>query len=685
MARAETETTPDAAEADVADAVHLDTISITATRSPMAAFEYPGMVTVVGREQIDTTMPSTPDDILRWVPNVEFVGGPRRTSEAPSIRGFSGPDVIVTIDGARQNFDSGHDGRFFIDPSLLREVEVLRGAASSLYGSGGTGGVIELRTVRAEDMLKSGQTTGVRITGGYQTANHEPMTSVTAFGRPDENVDVVASMTLRRSGSIRLGDGSKLDQTDDDILAGLAKVGVDLAEHHAVEASFQRFNNEAVEPNDGRAVSGDLVEKDITADTIRLAYRYNDPADSLFDIDATVYYTNFVADELRLDTLGGGPVGELLTRDVETHGFRLDNRSRLMLSEAAGLTITTGAEGYRDEQNGAAGSSVRGGVPNAKADFFGVYGQAELAWTEPFGALPGDVLLVSGLRYDRYGASSDLGADNDDQALSPRVGLSYLPTGWSLLFASYAEAFRAPTINEIYLSGVHFEIPGMGIVNRFIANPDLRPQTTRTVEFGAGLDFRGVVRPGDRVQIKGTHFIVRGKDFIDLEVNQPFPPACSVFIPGDCDGTTRSVNVADARLHGNEIEASYEDNRIRLELGFSDIDGENRNTGEKLGILTPPQMTLHAALKLPEMDSVVGWRMLAADEFDKVNEDDERRAGYAVHDVYFSWRPSSARLPGLEVNFGVQNIFDKAYSRVYTDALEPGRNYTALVSYTLAW
>lgn len=82
---------------------------------------------------------------------------------------------------------------------------------------------------------------------------------------------------------------------------------------------------------------------------------------------------------------------------------------------------------------------------------------------------------------------------------------------------------------------------------------------------------------------------------------------------------------------------------------------------------------------------MVGWRMLAADEFDKVNEDDERRAGYAVHDVYFSWRPSSARLPGLEVNFGVQNIFDKAYSRVYTDALEPGRNYTALVSYTLAW
>lgn len=91
VARAETETTPDAAEADVADAVHLDTISITATRSPMAAFEYPGMVTVVGREQIDTTMPSTPDDILRWVPNVEFVGRAAADQRSPQHPGIFRP------------------------------------------------------------------------------------------------------------------------------------------------------------------------------------------------------------------------------------------------------------------------------------------------------------------------------------------------------------------------------------------------------------------------------------------------------------------------------------------------------------------------------------------------------------------------------------------------------------------
>ena len=70
------------------------------------------------------------------------------------------PTSSSNFDGARQNFGSTHDGRFFIDPRLLDSVEVLREPASSLYGSGATGGVIEFRTVDAADLLAQGQTAG---------------------------------------------------------------------------------------------------------------------------------------------------------------------------------------------------------------------------------------------------------------------------------------------------------------------------------------------------------------------------------------------------------------------------------------------------------------------------------------------------------------------------------------------
>lgn len=667
--------------------VRLAPVSVTATRGPVETFSYPGMVTVVGAEEIDRLTPSSPDDILRWVPGVEFTGGPRRTGETPSIRGFSGPDVVVLIDGARQNFESGHDGRFFIDPSLLREVEVLRGPASALYGSGGTGGVIEFRTKRAEDLLAPGETAGLRVSGGFQTANHERLGAVTAFARPTEEVDVLTSFALRKSGSINLGDGSQLDQSDDDIVSGLAKLGVELTAHQAVEASFQRFANTAQEPNNGQSAGGDEVEKEITADTWRLAYRYDNPDDPLFDVDASVYHTAFTADELRLDSTGGGPVGEVLKRDVDTLGFRLDNRSRLALTDDAFVTFTYGAEGYRDEQDGGAGGAERGGVPDAEAEFSGLYGQAQVSLLEPFGVLPGELRILPGLRYDSYTSSSAIAADNSDDALSPRLGVSYLPTEWSLLFANYAHAFRAPTINELYTTGVHFQIPvGAGITNRFVSNPNLQPQTTETFEVGGGLDFDSVVAAGDRAQVKVSHYVIHGEDFIDLQVDQPTMFVdCNPFIPGACDGTTRSVNVADAKLRGTEVEGSYENDRVRLGLGLSTIDGENQDTGAKLGVLTPTELTVQAALKLPEVDSVVGWRMLAAGEFTKVNSAADERDGFAVHDVWASWRPADLPVDGLEVTLGVQNVFDKAYARVATDALEPGRNVTALVSYGLSW
>lgn len=675
-----------AASLNDASSVRLDTVSVTATRNPIATFEYPGMVTVIGREQIQRRQPSSMDDVLKWVPNVEFTGGPRRTGEVPSIRGFSGPDVVVTLDGARQNFNSGHDGRFFVDPTLLREVEVLRGPSSSLYGSGGLGGVIALRTVRPEDYLDEGEIAGVTFGAGYQSVNNENREVVTGYAKPTEDIGFLASVTKLDSGSIELGDGSKLDRTDDDVISGLAKANWTFAEHHELEASFQRFQNDAEEPNNAQGAGGpNLVDKDILSDTWRLNYAYSDPANNLVDLDAVAYYTDTSVDELRLDSAGAGPAGEVLEREVDTIGARVDNRSRFNLTDDASVQFTYGGEVYRDEQDSAVDEGPRPTVPEAETELVGLFGQAELRLAEPFGALPGDLLVIPGVRFDRYTSSSDVAADNEDQAVSPRIGVSYLPTEWSLLFANYGTAFRAPTINELFTSGVHFRIPvGGGITNRFVANPDLEPQHTETVEFGVGVDFDDVVRSGDRVQVKATHFRTWGEDFIDQQVNQPEPFVdCNPFVPGNCNGTTRAVNIADARLWGNEIEASYENQRVRLQLGFSTIDGENEATGEPLGVLTPPQLTTDAALKLPEIDSIVGWRMLAADEFDNVSDPSEERGGYAVHDIYFAWTPSEGVLDGLRVDLGIDNVFDKAYSRVFTGAQEPGRNFKGFVRYSL--
>jgi len=710
----------------------LDTISITATRNPIKAFEYPGMVTVTGAETIRAGQPSTPDDVLKLVPNVEFTGGPRRTGEVPSIRGFDGPDVIILLDGARQNFGSQHDGRFFLDPSLLQQVEVLRGPASSLYGSGGTGGVIEFRTINARDRLAAGERVGLSLSTGYQVVNDELASTVTGYGVAAERLDWVASLTKRDAGTIRLGDGNELRDSDDDIRAGLAKAGLTWAEHHRLQASWIGYDNDAVEPNNGQQgrmqpMAGppppggrptlDInqfelgrVEKNTRSDTFRLAYGYHDPDNRLLDLDVVAYRSQFEADELRLDSLGFGPAGELLRRDVDTTGVRIDNRSRPLPSASVATTLTYGVELYRDEQDGAAAAGARSGVPDAETDFQGVFAQAEFAVAGPRGE---DILLLAGARYDRYRSRSSIGADNEEDAFSPRLGVSYLPNDWLMLFSNYAHAFRAPTYNELYLAEEHFRIsaaalnpfltmrpgamplpPEANLINRFIPNPDLRPQRTRTAEFGGGLGFEDVLLTGDSVQLKASYFRVWGSDFIDLNILLPFSAAGRTAAMAACRpptpdsllvGCTTVTNVAEARLDGVEVEATYEHPRFLVALGYSTVDGEDRAGGDKLGLLTPAQVTVNTGLKLPGMAATVGWRAILAAEFDKVDDAVDRRAGYAVHDFYFSWSPRHALLRGLRLDLGLDNAFDKAYQRVAVGAVEAGRNFKARLAYSIAW
>ena len=104
----------------------LEKITVTATRSERPVKEVSASVSVINLVEIESAQPQSLDDLLRSLPNVESTGGPRRVSEKPMIRGLSGRRVLVTIDDTRQNFQSGHKGSIFLDPELLKQVDIVR-------------------------------------------------------------------------------------------------------------------------------------------------------------------------------------------------------------------------------------------------------------------------------------------------------------------------------------------------------------------------------------------------------------------------------------------------------------------------------------------------------------------------------------------------------------------------------
>ena len=667
--------------------IETNPITVTATTNPLTAFEYPGSVTVIGEDEIETKIPSTVDDIVKGTPNVTFAGGPRRTGEVPIIRGFTGQDVIVLLDGTRQNFISGHDGRFYLDPSLIDQVEIVRGASSALYGSGGLGGVMEFRTKDAADYLLPGQTYGANVFMGYQSGNHEINPGITLFANPIDGLDILGSFVYRDSGDIRLGGGDELD-SDDDIISGLFKTSYQFGPSN-VEFEWTRYSGTVTEPNNGQSeesTSNELVDKDPMAETFKLGYEFSDPDNDWVDLNAQIYYTRYRVDEQRLTVNDNGPIGEMLTRDLDTYGLRIDNRSRFAIGEETNVILTYGAEAYRDVQNGESATGDREGVPDAQSTFFGFFAQAEISTPADALGLPGSFLIIPGIRYDNYSSSSDIADDNNDQHVSPKLGVSYLPTDWMMAYVSYADAFSAPNMNDLYATGLHFD---MGFAqNYFIPNPNLKPQTTQTFEAGLGFEFENIFWLDDSFTAKGGYFRTWAQDLISFDVIQPLPPGCFMS-PAGCNGTTQVSNVANAVLDGIEATMAYENEYFLFEVSYGHVNGVDADTGERIGSLQPDQLTLNLAGKLPQIDAVVGWRLIGAADFadlESTTDTDESRDAYTVMDVYAIWQPDDIEiLNGLSVAVGIDNVTDEEYTRVFTGANEMGRNFKALVSYTIAW
>ncbi len=677
-----------AEEPAAAGSQELDPITVYATLSPIQSFDYPGQVTVVDSERIISLQPSSVGDVLQGIPNVVVDGGPRRSGQVPAIRGFTDEDVLILVDGVRQSFVSGHDGRLFIDPGLLKQAEVVRGPISSLYGSGALGGVIALTTVDAADFLDPGETAGVNVRTGYQSVNEEFFVTTTAFTRSnDGRFDIVGSLTYRDSGDIELGNGVTLPD-DHEIANGMLKGTVQLAPGLSLTTQWIRYHDDAITPDNpqGNRIPGVPDEDGVTplevfrktlSDTVAATLAYAPEGNPYIDGKIQTWWTK---NEVEKDFVVGPRV---VSREVETIGVKADNRSRFDLSDNTRLTLTYGAEIYRDEQTGRDNSTASGlwpGVPGATADFAGVFTQAEFKMMQPAG-LPGELTVLPGVRFDSYKSQTSGLDDNEDTALSPKLGLSYKPVPWLLLFGNYGEAFRAPSFNELYADGVHFRLPPPFGSNNFIANPDLEPQKGATIEGGVGLEFNDVASAGDRFSIKGSYWKSDVENFIDTEV---FVSGCFDFSPATpC--YSRFYNVGNAELKGFELEARYDIGRFYGIAAYSTIDGRDLDEGDYLGILQPNKFYLDLGVKFPEYWTRVGTRLTWAGEFTKVNEVGEERAAYNTVGLYASIEPGEGALKGFRLDVGVDNIFDEHYEVIAAGAAEPGVNVKAAVGYTYKW
>lgn len=696
----------------LAQSVELDSINVIATRDP-SRFAY-----TPEKQSKDSLLSKQATSVaaaLEDIPNVDIRGGSRSIAQKPNIRGLSDNRVVQVIDGVRQNFDLAHRGSYFLPMSLIQEIEVIKGPSSSLWGSGALGGVVAMRTPNALDLLKNNDKFGVKIRQGYQTANNLSERDVSVFAANDK-FDVLISGFYNNADNLRIGKGNKLNNTAYKQFGGLAKFGWQINDANRVELSHRETRFKQTAPGNNEA-KNELTNEQIT-DQIKEFHGSNDtfppraqPSDSktsefyskvktrfgsvsyLTDQQipdqSTVFNYYLTPDNPYLNThiaLYNNKTIEKEQRKVSgvkdqtkltTRGINLRNSSEL-----SHISFVYGVDYMRDKirtERGTNGSDAkfRAEPYNANSNTTGVYLIAHIP-------LFGEKLLLSpSVRYDHYDTSSKT-VKYKDNHLSPATKLTWIVTNWLDFTAKYNEAFRAPSMQERFVSGSHFGAETLGLtqVNKFIANPNLRPETAKNKEITANLHFDSLFKQGDKFKIEATYFRNDVKDFINLKIfndantnkNASASAGASTnraFLPKN----SQYQNITNARLSGIELQAQYQTERLTLFTNYGSTKGKDKDSGEALSNIAANKIGVGVNYALVKDKFTVGATVTHYAAQRRVPKDHGvTYPSYILTDLRATYAPLKGEWKNLRLDFALENLFDRKYQPAFSLMEGTGRN-----------
>lgn len=131
-------------------------------------FEYNNEMKI-DRKELQQRQSNQVNDLFRTRADVNVAGGGLMAQKI-YVRGMESRLLRVTIDGAAQNGNIfHHDSNTIIDPGMLKEIDVIKGAASASAGPGAIAGKMAMETIGANDFLRKGQSYGSSAAVSFYT------------------------------------------------------------------------------------------------------------------------------------------------------------------------------------------------------------------------------------------------------------------------------------------------------------------------------------------------------------------------------------------------------------------------------------------------------------------------------------------------------------------------------------
>ncbi len=705
-------------------AFELAPITVTATKIEQSTSDVAATVSVIDEKDREKTLANDIRDLIKYEPGISVRAAASRFTAAGSgtgrdgnagfnIRGIDGNNILMQTDGVRLplafSFGASNFGRGdYLDVDAYKSVEILRGPASTLYGSDGLAGAVSFITKDPSDFLSSQSNSYFGLKGSYASADDSNATTLTwaarvgDFGGTPNRFEFMLLLT-KRNGTETANKGSNdaenitrtianPQQIASDYVLGKAVYRLDTKNTLKLTAEqFERgvrtnvLTARARAPLAASSVIDLQADDELTRNRVSLDYRYAGSAKEwLMSASVTAY----------------GQRAQTLSLNAEDRNTAADRRRDNTYREnARGLVASLVSEFsvagvmnrivYGGDVSVSKVVSIRDGLvppvgekfptkpfPDTDYTLSGFFVQDEIFIGER-------ASLIPGLRFDRYKLVPEQGdplftADAAPPNLSgskttPKLGavIHFTPNFSS--FIQLAEGFRAPTPSQV----------NNGFANlisnyRSVSNPTLRAETSRSIELG----LRGA---NTQSSWEIVAFNSRYKDFISqVQTGGDFTPANPAIF--------KYLNLGTVKIYGAEAKGKVIfGNHFSVFGNLAYAKGDDTSANQPLETIDPLKAVLALEYRHENFGAQIVGQFTRTKESSRVPAPESRSGAGAAYlspaSNVFDVQGFYAFSKAVQLNWAINNITDKKYwvwadvrgqsasSAVLDSFTQPGRNY----------
>ena len=584
--------------------------------------------------------------LVRMMPQVSMA--PNSMGTFLRLNGLGNKYILILVNGQKLNGDiSNNVDLNRINMARVKRIEVLDGAASSLYGSDAIAGVINIITDQPTQDL-------ISITSDTRVSGHGQLTESVSLDIFSKGFGSYTSFTHDRADSYRNNDLEYVKGSDTETQSSIAPLFTGYRSN-IVGQKFTYAPNQHLALNAGMDYSYKITSRPETRADITGGTDYEMRYKGLrWNVGGIYKFTsrnslqaNFVVDRYRY-----GKEYDVATKTYQIGDYVQSKKQRMMDGEIKAIlgfttnsTTIFGADWRQDHLTATSGNI------NEKVYTLAAYAQHEIKFLKDFTA-------TLGLRLTHH--------ETFNNHLTPKVALMYAP-GEFRFRATYSAGFRAPGLDELYY---HYYSVNRGKPQISFGNRDLNPEKSHY--FSLNAEYRTQM-----LAVSLTGFINRINDMVvkeNIDVNdaslmmlkREFPEMTDAEASklvsyalyqnsdkGDIKGV--QLNVSANLFPGFNLSTNYAYTYARTKSGeeWTPLERSIRHTATIAA-------DYHHAWKRYRLNVNLNGRLQSKTYYPGY----EDAPGYGIWNLYTTHTFDVARWALIEPSIGIDNIFNRVDRRI---------------------